>query len=155
MKIVIILNALLNNRGSEALVRGLTEAIREKYPISEVWVISSEYEMHAVDNYIPGIDHYACRFSYRSSKSFTRYASSAAEKLIKSDRLEAGLSFHHLKAVVKEADHVIVVGADNYDASYNMFHKMHSMNLFLEGMQAENSGYMTVQSRKDILPGMF
>ena len=130
-KVVIILNALVYNRGSEALVRGLTSAIKDRYPDSYISVISSEYDINRREIEIQGVDRYFCRYGYKSPKSIKRYASVVVERGFKNWSLEGEIQYNHLKPIIREADHVIVIGADNYDATYGMFHKLHSLNIYL------------------------
>lgn len=129
-KYVIILNALQNNRGSEALVRGLAASIKDANNESDITVISSEYSIETKTQ-IPNVDRLICRYSYRSNHALKRYISAFSEKVLHNKSLGANIKFGHLKEILSTADHAIVIGADNYDASYNMFDMMHQMNVFL------------------------
>lgn len=127
---VIILNALQNNRGSEALIRGLTSSIKKENGETNITVISSEYDIGNKTK-IPDVDRFICRYNYSNNHSPKRYLSVFLEKVLHSKEMGAEIRFGHLKKLVSAADHVIVIGADNYDASYNMFDMMHQMNNFL------------------------
>lgn len=50
-KILIILNAVVYNRGSEALIRGLSIMCKNKYPDSIITLVSSEDEFRKTDKH--------------------------------------------------------------------------------------------------------
>lgn len=127
-KILIIVNAVVYNRGSEALIRGLSKICKEKYPKSEITLVSSE------DNFgewlqIENIDLYKNKLDYKS-KSLKRYISSILKRL-GLYTLVNNFRYTKLKKIAKEQDIIIIIGADNYDISYNMQEDLKRLNMYL------------------------
>lgn len=126
-KIVIILNAVLYNRGSEALVRGLAQTYKEVFPDSQIVLCSSEMEFEEKAS-IPNVDRYVNKFSYKNKKSLTWILGAVASKGFHDKDLAVKIRCHKMIRETKNADCVIVVGADNYDKTYGMFQFMSNLN---------------------------
>lgn len=130
IKFIIILGSLKNNRGSEALVRGLTSIIKKANNDVDITVISSEFDVKNKKK-VPNVDRILCRYSYKSKRSIKRYLAAFFEKILHIKEIGSNIRYYHLKKMVSCADHIIVIGADNYDATYHLLNWLHQMNLFL------------------------
>lgn len=125
---LIILNAVVYNRGSEALVRGISSICKKVDPESNITLISSEEEFGSwikLDN----IDNYCKKNSY-SIYSLKRYITSIFRKM-KMLGIVEGIQYSHLKEIVNKQDVIFIVGADNYDITYNMQKSMYRFNSFI------------------------
>lgn len=130
-KIMIILNAVKYNRGSEALVRGLVKICKSADANNQLYLVSSEPDFENTV-YIEGIDKYINRYSYKSKYSPLGISSAVARKILKNSQLSASIRCRKMLKEAKGMDIVIVIGADNYDKSYKMFNMMHELNLILK-----------------------
>lgn len=128
-KILIVLNAVVYNRGSEALVRGLSQLCKEANKDNKVYLSSSEMELQEKVK-LPNIDGYINR--YKSKGSFIDKVFLKATKLLHIPTLYYSVKCKELLNFSKDMDVVIIVGADNYDKSYNMFTMLHSLNLLFK-----------------------
>lgn len=126
--ILIILNAIVYNRGSEALIRGITSICKKENTDNFITLVSSEPEFGKWLN-LENVDKYVKKINYKN-KSIKRYITSVLNKL-KLHNLANNMQYGHLKKVAKEQDLIIIVGADNYDISYNMQENLKNFNNFL------------------------
>lgn len=129
-KILIILNAVKYNRGSEALIRGLVRICKSENSDNKLYLVSSEPDFEDTVN-IEGIDVYMNRYSFKSKYSIRRITASIVRKVFKNYELSTEIRCRKLIKTAKEMDIVIVIGADNYDKSYGMYSMMHSLNVVL------------------------
>lgn len=126
--ILIILNAIVYNRGSEALIRGITSICKKQNNSNNITLVSSEPEFGEWLN-IENVDKYVKKNSYKNN-ALKRYIVSAFRKL-KMYNIANNLQYGHLKKIAKKQDLIIIVGADNYDISYNMQKTLKMFNSFL------------------------
>lgn len=130
-KIMIILNAVKHNRGSEALVRGLIKICKSADVNNQLYLVSSEPDFESTVR-IDGIDKYLNRYCYSSKYSPRRIGAAIARKVFKNNQLSTSIRCRKMLDEAKKMDIVIVIGADNYDKSYNMYPMMHELNLILK-----------------------
>ena len=121
-KIMIILNAVKYNRGSEALVRGLIKICKSADSDNQLYLVSSEPDFESTVQ-IEGIDKYINR---------RRIAAAIVKKVFKNNQFSTSIRCRKMLNEAKKMDIVIVIGADNYDKSYNMYPMMHELNLILK-----------------------
>lgn len=129
-KILIILNAVKYNRGSEALIRGLVKICKSADRENQLYLVSSEPDFESTVR-IDGIDGYMNRYSFQSGYSPRRIMAAFAKKVLKNTQLSTSIRCKKLIQSAKNMDVVIVIGADNYDKSYGMYSMMHELNLLL------------------------
>lgn len=128
-KIVVVLNALKYNRGSEALVRGFADICRvsnQKYHLT----LAATGIDEEIKNKFHMYDAFVDRVSYKKKMSF-RGLSSFLLRKVGLSRIGNKIKYKDLITVAKKSDYIVVVGADNYDKSYHMFDFMHELNLVL------------------------
>lgn len=129
-KAIIFIGAYNNNRGSEALVRGLTKILKESIPDIKIILSSKDDNGKHID--IPYVDEYMKRYSYNRNNKVLRYFLSGLRYILRLSYLADILSFSKVLKESQECDLVIVVGADNYDKAYGAFPDMHSFNKTLK-----------------------
>lgn len=129
-KILIIVNAVLYNRGSEALVQGFVSIIKKKYPDSLVTVASSESDFESRAN-IPYVDNYIDKNVFKSEKSLVKLLTAFLRKSGLST-LSYKIQYQKVIRFARRCDIVFVVGADNYDSTYGMYNALHGLNLLLK-----------------------
>lgn len=127
---IIFIGAYNNNRGSEALVRGLTKILKDS--ISDIEIILSSKDDNGKHIDIPNVDEYMKRYSYNRNNKVIRYFLSGLRYILRLSYLADILSFGKVLKKSRECDLVIVVGADNYDKAYGAFPDMHSFNKTLK-----------------------
>lgn len=151
-KYAIVLNALKNNRGSEALLRGMIQMIQEQDKDADFAVISSEPDIGTI-NYVAGVNQYICKYQYHDKKSFFYILLRISEKIFGFNRFARGLRYGHLKEKLCKVDKVLIVAADNYDHSYHLVSQMHQLHLYLkENIRAELWLYDCSIETRDITP---
>ena len=126
--ILIILNAIVYNRGSEALVRGLTTICKEYLDETYITLVSGEGNFGSWVN-IKNIDNYCKKLNY-TNKSIMRYIVAILKKL-KLKGLATKLQYSKLKRVAQEQDIIIMVGADNYDIMYGMQENLNQLHEYI------------------------
>ena len=124
-KILIVLNAIVYNRGSEALVRGISKICKENIKDSYITLVSSEEEFNSNLN-IENIDNYVRKINY-TKKSPIHYLVAILKRL-KLNNLVTSLKYSKLKNIAKNQDLILMVGADNYDITYNMQEELERLN---------------------------
>lgn len=129
-KIMIILNAIAFNRGSEALVRGLVKACKEQDKNCQIYLTSSEANFADKIN-IEGVTSYIEKFTYKRD-SLIGFFWAGIGKAFHARKLDVKMRCKNLLKAAKESDIIFVIGADNYDKSYHMFDGLHAMNLNLK-----------------------
>lgn len=126
-QILVTLNAIGNNRGSEALITGFTTICKKKYKDCRIVLASKYYANNIPECNIEEIDR--CIYKgYRGSKYSVRNVLLKMFRLLKLGYLHDRLYFCQLIREVKKSDYVVVVGADNYDKSYNNEKELEHIN---------------------------
>lgn len=126
-RILITLNALQHNRGSEALIRGLIRICKEKNPDCDI-VISSGAKGD-IQTRLPQVDEMIPRRDSNNKKA--RIQAKVYRSILKNTEKAEACFYEDLKNEAKKADVIFVIGADNYDASYNMHHVMNRINTII------------------------
>lgn len=131
MKIIIILNAVVYNRGSEALIRGFTAACKQEIDDCEICLVSSEKNFET-DFRLTTVDYYINRFTHKNKCSLGGGLNYISRKFNIYNATLGKFKYTKMINAAKQSDVIIVIGADNYDKSYNMFNKLREMNLVLK-----------------------
>lgn len=124
--ILISLNAVVYNRGSEALVRGLSSILKQEDV--NITLMSSESEFGEHIN-LDNIDSYVKKINYKN-KSVKRYLIAILRKL-KLKSIADNIQYGHLKDILKKQDIIFIIGADNYDITYNMQEQLYGFDSFV------------------------
>ncbi len=127
-KILIVLNAVKYNRGSEALIRGLVRICKKGN--NELYLVSSELDFENTVR-IEGIDMYLNRYSYKSKYAPKKIIAGGIKKFFKKNELATYIKCSKMVKCAENMDVVIIIGADNYDKSYRIFSMMHDLNCLL------------------------
>lgn len=127
MRILIIVNAVLKNMGSEALVRGLACICKKRHPNCFISLASNELNFSS-NKKIPEIDEYVDKRIYKSQKSVLRYLIGALKMIPPLKMLATGIMHRKVLRTAERSDIVFVIGADNYDKRYGMFDGLHLLN---------------------------
>ena len=130
MKYLIMVNSILYNRGSEALIRGLIKMIKEKDSNAYITLMSREEKFSNQLN-IEGINKYVKR-SELKHHSIKNYLSFCLRKVCFLKGLGLRLKYENLYKEVKNQDYIYVVGADNYDITYNAQSRLYEINSFIK-----------------------
>ena len=130
MKYLIMVNSILYNRGSEALIRGLIKMIKEKDSNAHITLMSREEKFSNQLN-IEGINKYVKR-SELKHHSIKNYLSFCLRKVCFLKGLGLRLKYENLYKEVKNQDYIYVVGADNYDITYNAQSRLYEINSFIK-----------------------
>jgi colanic acid/amylovoran biosynthesis protein len=128
--IMIIVNAVLYNRGSEALIRGLTSICKEAFPNCSITLVSSEKEFEAKAN-IPNIDAYLNRYNYKTRLSINYIVPQFIKRVLRLNTLADKILYNKVLKAAQENDLIFIIGADNYDKTYGMFNRIHSLNVLI------------------------
>ena len=126
-KILITLNAITYNRGSEALVRGLVEVIRSKYPEAQITVCSGNKGTPQVN--IDGVDKTEYRF-FRGHKFNPFFWIEAASELLFKHQFSC--CYRNLIKNAENAEYIFIIAGDNYDSQYGIQKKMCEVNSILK-----------------------
>lgn len=127
-KVLIIVNAVVYNRGSEALIRGISKICKKTNLDTYITLVSSEENF---GNWIKieTIDNYVKKLNYKKL-SITRYVVAILKRL-KILSLANFLKYSKLKKFSKDQDLIIIIGADNYDITYNMQEELKRLHTYL------------------------
>lgn len=131
-KIVIVIGAPVVNMGSQAILKSLARNIKKVCPnsIISVFVTDSSFPK---EGDIKDVDKYYFRYSFRNDRwSIYRLIHAIGRRLKISKK-----ALNHIKMMrfvfhAKKADLVIIVGADNYDASYHSLWYMRETNQYAD-----------------------
>lgn len=129
-KILIVLNAVVYNRGSEALIRGLVQICKESYSDSEIYLSSSEDDFDSKLN-IPNVNFYIKKYTNNKKNTLIGFLLLVIKKIFRAEKFYNKMILSNLIKVAKKMDLIIVIGADNYDSSYGMIKKLSHMNTIL------------------------
>lgn len=128
-KILIILNAVVYNRGSEALIRGISKICKNQYKDCFITLVSAEEEFRKDTINIDEIDIYQRKLSY-SQNSLVKYIVKLLEKLnIKT--IADKIKYKKMVKTAKEQDIIFIIGADNYDITYNIQEDLNRFNTLI------------------------
>ncbi|MBQ7067110.1 MAG: polysaccharide pyruvyl transferase family protein [Lachnospiraceae bacterium] len=130
-KILIVLNAVKYNRGSEALIRGLIRICKRADSHNQLYLVSSEFDFEDTVRF-DGIDGYINRYMFKSHHSFRRICAGVVRKVFRQPNLATSIKSKKLIRCAEKMDIVIIIGADNYDKSYGMYSMMHELNQVLK-----------------------
>ena len=123
--IVLVLNAILYNRGSEALARGLVQICKQADSTCSITLASNDKGFKKKAN-LPQVDKYISRIDPNLA---IKCLAAGFGRILHMQKLSVQIAYHELLRSVSSADLVIIVGADNYDAHYNGVDSMHELNL--------------------------
>lgn len=126
--ILIVLNAIVYNRGSEALVRGLTTICKKYLDETYITLVSGEENFGSWVN-IENVDSYCKKMNY-SNKSLMHYIVAVLKRL-KLKKIVTSLQYSKLKKVAQKQDVIIMVGADNYDITYGIQERMNQLHEYI------------------------
>jgi polysaccharide pyruvyl transferase WcaK-like protein len=123
--ILVVVNAALANRGSEALIRGLGQICRKAAPHSTL-ILSSGEPAFETQADLPEYDRLMRRYNYASPHAPARYASVLLRRLGLHGPA-ARLGMGRLLDQAALADLILMIGADNFDHTYNMTGLMNTL----------------------------
>lgn len=123
--ILVVVNAALANRGSEALIRGLGRICRKAVPHSTL-ILSSGEAAFETEADLPEYDRLMRRYNYTSPHAPARYASAILRRMGLRGPA-AKLSMGRLLEQAAQADLILMIGADNFDHTYNMTGLMNTL----------------------------
>ena len=126
-KILILINSVVYNRGSEALIRGLSKICKNLPIDTEITLISNEPNFGSWVN-IENIDKYQKR---NSKKNIITKIIMKLLKIVKCTKLLGCFQGRDLKRIIKEKDLIIVIGADNFDKTYNMQENLQYLHTYI------------------------
>ena len=126
--ILIVLNAIVYNRGSEALVRGLTTICKKNSDETYITLVSGEENFGSWVN-IENIDNYCKKMNY-TNKSFMHYVV-AIFKRLKLKKIVSFLQYSKLKKVAQKQDIIFMIGADNYDITYGIQENLNQLHEYI------------------------
>lgn len=129
-KIVILIGSCRFNRGSEAIVRGCVESIRDAETDCEIIVSSGDAADTAVR--IEGVSRFLSRFSYNRENKLIRYTVGVLRYVLHLKSLTNWINHYPLLKECKRANLILVIGGDNYDKAYGAFSDMNSLNKTLK-----------------------
>lgn len=124
--ILIVLNAVVYNRGSEALIRGITKVCKENINDCKITLVSSEEEFCRDNINIEEVSVYQKKLSY-NRKSVIRYLVKILN-LVKLNNIADKIKYKGIIKTAKEQDIIFIIGADNYDITYNMQENLKRFN---------------------------
>lgn len=113
---LIIIQSVMYNRGSEALVRGIVHICKQLDENTKIILNSAEGNFPDGVN-LPGVDEYVKRLSFGSKKSPLALFAAFSERILKNKRLAAKIRYKKLLDAAKQADYIIVMAGDNFDVS--------------------------------------
>lgn len=129
-KILIVLNAVKYNRGSEALIRGLIRICKRNDRQNQLYLVSSESDFEDTVRF-DGIDGYINRYTFKSEHSPRKICAGILKKVFRQPELSTYIKCKKMIKCAENMDIVIIIGADNYDKSYGMYSMMHELNQIL------------------------
>lgn len=130
-KILIVLNAVKHNRGSEALIRGLIRICKRADSQNQLYLVSSESDFEDTVRF-DGIDGYMNRYMFKSEHSPVKICAGILKKVFRQPELGTYIKCKKMIQCAEDMDIVIIIGADNYDKSYGMYPMMHELNQVLK-----------------------
>lgn len=129
-RFLIVIGGPVVNMGSQAIVRGLVHNIQLVSENAFIEVMATDLEITKGLN-IDGVDKYSYRYSIVKNKwNYERIANKIFHVFHNTDTDKFKMA-GFIKAA-KMADVVFIVGADNYDKSYNSLQYMNETNQFVK-----------------------
>lgn len=148
--ILISIGAIVSNKGSEALVRGLVKICKEKSPDCHITLSALEMNFGSWMD-IDGVDTYIRRYSFNNDKSIKRYFITFLGKVLKLKNIANKLKYKRFLKEANKADTIIMIGADNYDKNYNMIDSLHEFHKFIrDNTKAKMVLYDCSVSKEDV-----
>jgi len=129
-RIMIIVNAVINNCGSAALINGMLKALKKSDSACRITLVSSEPDFEIRAN-IPNADKYVNKYSVNEKRTLLYYLWILCKRLGLT-QLAYSLRHRHVLIESKKCDVIFVIGADNYDKSYGLLKKFHILNILLK-----------------------
>lgn len=114
--VLIVIQSIMYNRGSEALCRGLTKIIKSMDDKTHIIINSAEKDFPGNLN-IPDADEFVKRLSFKSKWSIKSLFATFAEKILKNKKLASVIRYKPLLKAAKKADIIMIIAADNFDVS--------------------------------------
>ena len=129
MNIMIIINAMNHNKGSEALVRGTIAIIKKKYPDSFITVALTDNPTEIVVRSMQGVDKYINRKSYEYRYSIGNILQKIFWKL-GFKKTSVFIRIYKCLKYSRKQDIIIRIAGDNYDKTYgNSAERFHIENM--------------------------
>ncbi|MCD8328847.1 MAG: polysaccharide pyruvyl transferase family protein [Ruminococcus sp.] len=126
-KYIVILNTVKNNRGSEALARGISEIICHNESNAEVWIVSNDADIEELPP-LPNTKGFIRKSTVTKKNLIMGAIYTFFKKVLKLRTAAASIRYSKLIDICKKSDVVICVGGDNYDIHYNMFENLHELH---------------------------
>ncbi len=114
--VLVIIQSVMYNRGSEALCRGISKIIKTADENAYVILNSAESSFPGKLN-LPHVDEYVKRLSFTSRKSPKAIIAYICDKFLKNKRLANKVRYKKLLHAAKKSDIIIVMAGDNFDNS--------------------------------------
>lgn len=132
---VITVGMPVTNMGSQAMVRALAGNIKEMFPDSFISVYSRE-KGFGRNLHIPNVDRCCQRYTISYSKrSPLRLIIGGIGRFNR--RISNKIRLYNLIKDAKRVDAVIIIGGDNYDASYKSLIFMQELSMFVDEIGRE------------------
>ncbi len=112
--VLVIIQSVMYNRGSEALVRGISSIAKSIGEDVHVILNSSEPNFSS-DISLPYVDEYVKKLSFTSKKSIKGVMAAFFGKVLKMKEKEAEIKYKELLNAAKKSDYIVVMAGDNYD----------------------------------------
>lgn len=126
--IVIVIGGPVINMGSQAILRGLVRNIKTVCLDSKISVFATDSNFSRSLN-LPDIDDYLYRYSIDPHKwNYPRIANAVLRRITNNSCHLLKYKLYDFFNISKRADAVFIVGADNYDTSYNSLSYMKETN---------------------------
>ncbi|MDP4119248.1 MAG: polysaccharide pyruvyl transferase family protein [Bacillota bacterium] len=107
-------NAVVYNKGSEALVRGVSYICKNFAENAYVIVSSSEPNFSADIN-LPYVDEYVKKYSFKSKKSPKSIVAAVFAKILRMNKIATKIRYDGLLKAAKKADFIIITAGDDFD----------------------------------------
>lgn len=127
-RILILVNCVLYNRGSEALIRGISYLCKQSKYENILTLVSGEDDFYKTIK-IENIDNYQNKNNYKE-KSLMKYIVAILKRL-HFTKLVNTLKYSKLKNIAKDQDLIIIIGADNFDITYNMQDDLKNLHTYI------------------------
>ena len=114
--VLVVIQSVMYNRGSEALSRGLSYICKEMGEDVKI-ILNSAEDFFPGNLNLPHVDEYVKRLSFSSRKSVKALVAVFADKVLKNKRLAAKIRYKKLLEAAKKADVVVIMAGDNFDVS--------------------------------------
>ena len=135
-RLFIVIGGPVINMGSQAIVRGLVKNIKCAVPKSKIYVMATDpLIVKGLD--IDGVDKYLYRYCVNREKiDIYRLADYICRHIVFLRRYVPDIQMYRFIRYAKKSDLVFIVGADNYDKSYNSYNYMEETNRYVPRLGA-------------------